>query len=100
MRKQDSPVKEVVCSETGKPMTKIPQWMADVKVKFVSDEARQRHPTIPVLQELDVPRRDVSDLGEDLKAIGAVGALIGEEGYEEENVDPNADAEAEEYESE
>ena len=43
MRKSDAEVREVVCSETGKPMPKIPLWMADVTVKFVSDEARQRH---------------------------------------------------------
>jgi hypothetical protein len=43
MRKSDAEVREVVCSETGKPMPKIPLWMADVSVKFVSDEARQRH---------------------------------------------------------
>ncbi|MCS6776230.1 MAG: hypothetical protein RMJ43_09435 [Chloroherpetonaceae bacterium] len=43
MRKPDVEVREVVCSETGKPMPKIPLWLADVKVKFVCEEARQRH---------------------------------------------------------
>jgi hypothetical protein len=43
MRKSDKEVREVVCSETGKPMPKIPLWIADVNVKFVSDEARQKH---------------------------------------------------------
>ena len=32
MRKADVEVREVVCSETGKPLAKIPLWMADVKV--------------------------------------------------------------------
>ena len=45
MRKPDNEVKEVTCYETGKPMPKIPLWMAGIKVKFISDEARQRHPS-------------------------------------------------------
>ncbi len=43
MPRPDNPVLEVRCSETGKPMPKIPQWLANVNVKFVSDEAKQRH---------------------------------------------------------
>ncbi len=43
MRKSDVEVREVVCSETGKPISKIPLWMAKVKVKFVSEEAKSRH---------------------------------------------------------
>ena len=38
MRNPDTEVREVLCSETGKPMPKIPLWMADIKVKFVSEE--------------------------------------------------------------
>jgi|SRR5579871_3546301 len=52
MRQADVEVKEVVCSETGKPMPKIPLWMADVKVKFISEEARQtKHPSTPAEME-------------------------------------------------
>ena len=66
MRVADYEVREVVCSETGKPMPKIPLWMADVKVKFVSDEARQKHPVSHGVADLE-PRRSLastSDLDE------------------------------------
>ncbi len=63
MRVADKEVREVVCSETGKPMTKIPLWMADVKVKFVSDEARQKHPSSHSISELE-PRRSLSSTSE------------------------------------
>jgi hypothetical protein len=77
MRKSDIEVKEVVCSETGKPMPKIPLWMADVKVKFVSDEARQKHPSPQTLADIEPLRRGLSPVGEldDLKGLGAVAAL-------------------------
>ncbi len=57
MRKPDLEVREVVCSETGKPISKIPAWMAEVEVKFVSDEARQKHPAPPSLADLEPPTR-------------------------------------------
>jgi hypothetical protein len=57
MRKSDLEVREVVCSETGKPMPKIPLWMADVNVKFVSDEARQKHSTSHGIMDVDSARR-------------------------------------------
>lgn len=64
MRKPDVEVREVVCSETGKPMPKIPLWMADIKVKFVSDEARQKHPTPIGAPDLDLPTRSLVGDGE------------------------------------
>lgn len=63
MRKSDVEVREVVCSETGKPMPKIPLWMADVNVKFVSEEARQKHTSSHGVME-DVPSR-LYDIAED-----------------------------------
>ncbi len=57
MRKPDVEVREVVCYETGKPMPKIPAWMAEIKVKFVSDEARQRHPAPTSLIDIEPVRR-------------------------------------------
>ncbi len=63
MRKPDLEVREVVCSETGKPMAKIPLWMADVKVKFISDEAKQKHPSAG-LADLEPLRRSVAATGE------------------------------------
>ncbi len=63
MRKADVDVREVVCSETGKPMAKIPLWMADVKVKFISDEAKQKHPSAG-LADLEPLRRSIAAPGE------------------------------------
>jgi hypothetical protein len=63
MRKSDVEVREVVCSETGKPMPKIPLWMADVKVKFISDEAKQKHPSAG-LADLEPLRRSITVNGE------------------------------------
>jgi hypothetical protein len=63
MRKPDVDVREVVCSETGKPMAKIPLWMADVKVKFISDEAKQKHPSAG-LADLEPLRRTIAAPGE------------------------------------
>ena len=80
MRKQDIEVREVVCSETGKPMPKIPLWMSDIKVKFISDEARQRHPSIPSAADFEPVRRttvSASDIDE-LKSIGSTSAAIEE----------------------
>jgi hypothetical protein len=63
LRKPDVEVREVVCSETGKPMAKIPLWMADVKVKFISDEAKQKHPSAG-LADLEPLRRSIAATGE------------------------------------
>jgi len=35
-------VKEVRCSQTGVPIAAIPNWYANVNVKFVSDHARSK----------------------------------------------------------
>ena len=95
MRKSDMPVREVVCSETGKPMPKIPLWMADVKVKFISDEARQKHPPALGLAEAEPIRRSQSPLSDidGLKDLDTAGAAIDEPdaGFD----DPDAESEAE-----
>src|SRR6266851_448702 len=96
MRKPDVDVREVVCSETGKPMPKIPLWMADVKVKFVSDEARQKHPSPQGLADIEPLRRGpgaVADLDE-LKSIDAVAVIDDEETEFEE---PEVEEDAEDY---
>lgn len=84
MRKADVAVQEVVCSETGKPMAKIPLWMADIQVKFVSDEARQKHSTHTPLLDHEPERRSIGGVAglEDLKEVDTVGAT-GEEEEEE-----------------
>lgn len=91
MRKPDDEVQEVVCSETGKPMPKIPLWMADIRVKFVSDEARQKHPSSMALADVEPIRKslvvadpvDLKDLGEDLKVLDEDADLSDEEGEQE-----------------
>jgi hypothetical protein len=94
MRKSDVEVKEVVCSETGKPMPKIPLWMADVKVKFVSDEARQKHPSPQSLADIEPLRRGLSPAGEidELKGLDAVVAIEDEDAdFEEAEAEETAD---------
>lgn len=63
MRKVDTEVREVVCAETGKPMPKIPLWMADVKVKFISEEAKQKHPSTGIA-DLEPLRRSIAASGD------------------------------------
>ena len=89
MRKPDEEVKEVVCSETGKPMAKIPLWMADIKVKFVCDEARAKSPSPLPVVEAEPARRGAAtapDLDE-IKDVDVPDTLLDEE---------DADLEAEE----
>ena len=97
MRKADVEVREVVCSETGKPMAKIPLWMADVRVKFVSDEARQKHPSPQSLSDIEPLRRGLGATGEieELKSIDEAVAVI--EDDETEFEEPEAEEPAEEY---
>jgi|SRR5579871_4268560 len=96
MRKPDLEVREVLCSETGKPMTKIPLWMADVKVKFVSDEARQKHPTVPGIADLEPLRRGISAANDidELKDLD-VGAVIDEQDEAFDDMEAEADEMAE-----
>ena len=70
MRKPDNEVKEVTCYETGKPMPKIPLWMAGINVKFISDEARQRHPSHSSAADFEPLRRStVVAEKDDIKAV-------------------------------
>jgi len=95
MRKADIEVREVVCSETGKPITKIPLWMADIKVKFLSDEARQKHTSamsLPV--DMDKPRRIAAKEEEvdDLKGLALPADDDEPVVYEEEELESEVDA--------
>src|ERR1044071_6594354 len=98
MRKPDVDVREVVCSETGKPMAKIPLWMADVKVKFISDEAKQKHPSTG-LADLEPLRRSIVAPGE-LEEIkeSVVAGLDDVEGDVEEDVEVEDDVPADDFE--
>jgi hypothetical protein len=97
MRKPDLEVREVVCSETGKPMPKIPLWMADIKVKFVSDEARQKHPALAGMADIEPSARALAggefDPLKELEA-GTTAIEDGEAGFED--IEPDADEAAEE----
>ena len=98
MRKPDVDVREVVCSETGKPMAKIPLWMADVTVKFISDEAKQKHPSAG-LADLEPLRRSIVGAGE-LEAIkeSVVADLDEADADAEEPDDAEEDAPADDFE--
>jgi len=86
MRKPDVDVREVVCSETGKPMAKIPLWMADVKVKFISDEAKQKHPSTG-LADLEPLRRSIVATGELDEIKESVVAGLDDAGAEEDEIE-------------
>jgi len=101
MRKPDREVSEVVCSETGKPMPKIPPWMAGMKVRFVSDEARQKHPAPLGIPDLDPIRKTIGggDEIDELKDFAVAGAAIEPEGgFDEVETESDEPAE-EEYEA-
>ena len=67
MRNEDADVHEVLCSTTGKPMPKIPLWMAGIDVNFVSDEAGQKSaPSILSLE--DIPKKISADSDEEKTA--------------------------------
>jgi hypothetical protein len=52
---------EAACAECGKPMSTIPLWLADAKVKFQCEECRQKHPRVPGMVEMDLRRGAASD---------------------------------------
>jgi hypothetical protein len=94
LRKPDVEVREVVCSETGKPMAKIPLWMADVKVKFISDEAKQKHPSAG-LADLEPLRRSIAATGELEEIKESVVAGLGDVDADTEDVEDVEDVDDE-----
>ncbi len=44
----------VTCVECGKPLDKIPVWLADVRVKFTCEDCRVKHRTPIVIMD-DAP---------------------------------------------
>lgn len=92
MRKADNKVREVVCSETGKPMPKIPLWMADIKVKFISDESRQKNSTVAPILDTEPIRKGmgVSSELDELKELDAVAVI---DDADADFDDPEAEAE-------
>jgi hypothetical protein len=88
MTTEELSLNEASCCECGKPISAIPSWLADAKVKFQCEECRQKHPRIPGMAELD-PRRTVSasdELGE-----------LDEVAPDEEEMEEEAAEESEEY---
>lgn len=51
----------VTCVDCGKPLEKIPSWLASVKVKFTCEECRTRHRTLSVVVVDDSPPTDEPD---------------------------------------
>src|SRR3954468_6799401 len=97
MRRADVEVREVVCSETGKPLAKIPLWMADVKVKFISEEAKQKHPSTG-LADLEPLRRSPVAAGELEEIKESVAASLDDgDGDDVEVDDADEDVSAEEF---
>jgi hypothetical protein len=79
---------EASCCECKKPISSIPSWLCDAKVKFQCEECRQKHPRIPGMAELD-PRRTVSASDE----MGELDEVVAED----EEVEEEAAEEGEEY---
>ncbi len=53
----------VVCVECGKPLEKIPMWLAGVQVKFTCEECRTKHrPPLVIMDDLPPLTEDVEDL--------------------------------------
>lgn len=55
----------VTCVDCGKPLEKIPSWLADVKVKFTCEECRTKHRPaffIPVDDHAGLSEENTEDL--------------------------------------
>ena len=88
----DLDLNEVRCSECGKPVPTIPQWLSDVKVRFQCEECRQRHPRAPGVPELvEPPRRTLTPTDDAPEIDESTEAAI-------EDIDEDADDEEEEEE--
>jgi hypothetical protein len=76
---------EARCCECGKPISSIPSWLADAKVKFECEECRQKHPhhpgvpepetrrTVPEVEELGDLSEAVEDAGDDEESDEEIG---------------------------
>jgi hypothetical protein len=82
MRKADDVVKEVVCAETGKPISKIPAWLAGVNVRFMSDEARQKSPNATALADIEPLRRLAAE--SELDEVKSLGIVVVDDEADEE----------------
>lgn len=57
----------IYCSECGKPLEKVPQWLATVKIRFVCDDCRQVNPHhwLPAIGEEEEEKREAVE-GEEI----------------------------------
>jgi|YNPMSStandDraft_1061717.scaffolds.fasta_scaffold34052_3 hypothetical protein len=86
----------VTCVDCGKPLEKIPSWLAEVRVKFTCEECRTKHRTpvvildeLPALseepaEELDVIEREEGLETTSLEELAQEEEEQGEEDEEEE----------------
>ena len=81
MALEDTTLHEVSCSECRKPISSIPAWLADAKVKFQCEECRQKHPRIPGMADIE-PRRVVEEVDE-LGELGEIAEDAGEDDAED-----------------
>lgn len=51
----------VTCVDCGKPLDKIPVWLANVKVKFTCEECRTKHRAPLVIPVDDHPTEEVNE---------------------------------------
>lgn len=53
----------VTCVECGKPLDKIPSWLATVNVKFMCEECRLKHRApVVIMEDLPLPDETPEDL--------------------------------------
>jgi hypothetical protein len=80
---------EAACAECGKPISTIPLWLADAKVKFQCEECRQKHPRVPGMADMDL-RRGATPSDDSVEIDEHVDEI-------EEEVEEDAHEETEEY---
>lgn len=83
MSLEDLTLNEVVCCECSKPISSIPAWMADAKVKFECEDCRQKRPRIAGMPDIDHARHNAHD-EEELHQLGAVLEVAVDEDVDDE----------------
>jgi len=84
-------VEEVHCSECNKPITAIPNWYAQVRVKFICDDCRQKSPRLVAAATLPAAAAVPPDETTRIAEVGEVGDEV--EAAIDDVIDPELDAE-------
>ncbi len=50
---EDLVLSEVHCAECNKPISSIPAWLSNAKVKFQCEDCRQKHPRVPGMADIE-----------------------------------------------